>query len=151
MRVAGAPEDEIRERLGYRSLSAVRQVLSRAALKHMRYRERELEKLRDVELARLDALQAIAWVQAEQGSMQAIDRILKIMQHRASLVGLEQARAPSQPGTINTQVLVVGGEDSGHMVDQLQAAAMEVNAVARRAEIVPGTSEAQDIIDVSSD
>ena len=47
-----------------------------------------VNELRDVELARLDALQATAWPRAATGDLASIDVILRIMDKRARLLGL---------------------------------------------------------------
>ena len=51
-------------------------------------KERREESL-TMELARLDELQASVWASAVSGDLNAIDRVLKIMQHRAKLIGLD--------------------------------------------------------------
>ena len=47
-----------------------------------------VDELRDVELARLDALQTAAWARAEGGDLAAIEAVLRIMDRRARLLGL---------------------------------------------------------------
>lgn len=55
---------------------------------------RELKKLkalaedvRQLELERLDEMLVAIWPQAQNGQFEAIDRVLKIMRHRAQLIG----------------------------------------------------------------
>lgn len=122
MRVAGASEEQIQQRLGYKSLDAVRQELGKAAQRHMRYSERELSRLRDIELARLDHLQVVLWQEAEDGNLQAVDRILKIMQHRADLLGLKVERESDAAGH-TTNVLVVGSDGENYAAELRKAAA----------------------------
>ena len=45
--------------------------------------------LRTLESERLDRLQAAIWEQAENGELRAVDRILKVMERRAKLPGLD--------------------------------------------------------------
>lgn len=45
--------------------------------------------LRAVELSRLDAMLAGLWPDARKGSFGAIDRVLKVMERRAKLLGLD--------------------------------------------------------------
>ena len=45
--------------------------------------------LRTLESERLDRLQASIWEQAEAGELRAVDRIIKIMERRAKLFGLD--------------------------------------------------------------
>lgn len=47
------------------------------------------EALRSEELSRLDAMHQGVWVRAMKGESAAIDRVLKIMERRAKLLGLE--------------------------------------------------------------
>jgi hypothetical protein len=49
-------------------------------------------ELRDLELARLDELLQGLWLDARKGNVQKIDRVLKIMQRRADLLGLDAPR-----------------------------------------------------------
>jgi hypothetical protein len=55
--------------------------------------EQSLDHIRALEAARLDAMQAALWPQAELGDIAAIDRVLAIMKRRAALLGLDP-----QPG-----------------------------------------------------
>jgi len=50
-----------------------------------------------LELERLDALQAALWDQAMSGHLGAVDRVLRIMERRAKLLGLDQVQQPAQP------------------------------------------------------
>ena len=45
--------------------------------------------MRTTEAARLDRLQLAAWPKAQQGDLRAIDTVLRILQRRASLFGLD--------------------------------------------------------------
>lgn len=53
----------------------------------------EAQSLRAMEAARLDALQAAIWPQAEAGNLRAIDRVIAIMERRARLLGLDASAA----------------------------------------------------------
>jgi len=50
----------------------------------------DAESIRFVELERLDALFVQAYRQATEGNLQAIDRCLRIMERRSSLLGLDK-------------------------------------------------------------
>jgi hypothetical protein len=52
--------------------------------------KREAGKLVALELARLDKLAAAIWPKANCGDVQAIDRLLKILERRAKYLGLDQ-------------------------------------------------------------
>jgi hypothetical protein len=47
------------------------------------------EELRSMELERLRSLQVSLWSRAKEGDLGAVDRILKIMERRAKLTGLD--------------------------------------------------------------
>jgi len=73
---------------GYDSRYAHDDVL--AELKRLREQNSELAgDVRDLELIRLDRMQASLWTSVLGGSETAIDRVLKIMQRRADLLGLD--------------------------------------------------------------
>ncbi len=86
--LAGATYDQIAEELQYADRSgawkAVRRALDRAEAA-------DVLSLRDTELARLDRLQMALWGLALEGDHQAIDRVLKVMERRARLLGLDHA------------------------------------------------------------
>lgn len=88
MRRAGYRLDEIAAALGYRSRSAVSQDLSRALARIVDEPARDVLAL---ELSRLDGLTRASWKQAAQGDLAAVDRVLRIMQRRARLLGLDYA------------------------------------------------------------
>jgi hypothetical protein len=50
----------------------------------------EAQELRALEALRLDQMQAALWQQATDGDVRAIDRILRIMERRARLLGLDE-------------------------------------------------------------
>lgn len=52
-----------------------------------------------LELARLDAMQRVAWRIARTGDLQAIDRVLRISERRAKLLGLDAATRLALTGT----------------------------------------------------
>lgn len=52
--------------------------------------ERDAERLRTLELARLDTLQEAVWEKATQGDLAAIEAVTLIMARRAALLGLDR-------------------------------------------------------------
>ena len=50
----------------------------------------QAQELRALEALRLDQMQAALWQQATDGDVRAIDRILRIMERRARLLGLDE-------------------------------------------------------------
>ncbi|MCG3151376.1 MAG: hypothetical protein GEEBNDBF_00647 [bacterium] len=53
--------------------------------------EEEGKSLRRLEAERLDALQLACWNQAMRGNLKAVEQVLRIMDRRARLLGLDQA------------------------------------------------------------
>ncbi len=86
LRLAGAPYRLIADRLGVSLPVAWKH--TQAALQQAPHEP--VQELRQIELARLDRLQTAHWPQALGGSADATDRVLKIMDRRARLLGLDQ-------------------------------------------------------------
>jgi hypothetical protein len=63
-----------------------------------------IDGLRDLELARLDALQALLWPKAENGDVRAINAVVRIVDKRCRLLGLYASGTPEKP----FQTLVIG-------------------------------------------
>ena len=53
-----------------------------------------LIEVAEIELARLDDLLGAVWEKAKAGSLESIDRALKIMDRRARMLGLDKEIAP---------------------------------------------------------
>lgn len=86
LRTAGATYEEIARTLGYSSRSAAYHAVQKA-LKDML--QEPADDLRKVEAERLDKLQRALWKQAMDGNQGAVDRVLRIMERRAKLLGLD--------------------------------------------------------------
>jgi DNA-binding Lrp family transcriptional regulator len=89
LRKAGATYDTIAARLGVTRtavINMVRRMLQETAAA-------PAAEVRELELHRLDTMILGLWQQARSGDVQAIDRVLKIMDRRASYLGLD---APKQ-------------------------------------------------------
>jgi len=87
LRVAGATLREIAEQLGYAHPSGAADAID-AALNLTIIQPVETE--RKLDLARLDNLLLMLWVQARAGNGTAIDRILRVMERRSRLLGLDR-------------------------------------------------------------
>ena len=60
----------------------------------------------DLELAKLDALERKAWEHITDGELSAIDRVLRSMERRAKLLGLDAAEKIEHSGTLSWVELV---------------------------------------------
>ncbi|MCA9241981.1 MAG: hypothetical protein KDA37_17340 [Planctomycetales bacterium] len=84
---AGATYDEAAEQAGYASRSGAYKALWRA----LGDRAAEaVDEHRAIELARLDALQAALWERAMTGDVKAAGMVLRIIEQRTRLLGLDK-------------------------------------------------------------
>jgi DNA-binding Lrp family transcriptional regulator len=88
LRRAGLTFDAIGERMGISGPSAFE--LVKKALEDFRSDTAEaVEDHRRLELARLERIVEIMWPQVEEGRGDAVDRVLKVAQRKAALLGLD--------------------------------------------------------------
>jgi hypothetical protein len=103
----GQDWDQIARTLGYKTGRVaqveVRQYITRAATQQDIARK---EEVLDIEMRRLDALQAAVWPAAMEGDTKAVDSVLRVMGHRAKLLGLELI---AQGGNVTNNTVVVAG------------------------------------------
>ncbi|WP_075723248.1 sigma factor-like helix-turn-helix DNA-binding protein [Corynebacterium stationis] len=112
LRLEGMTYAEIAERMG-KSLSTVHGYVTDSLAE---VTKEYAQQLRDLEAARLDALQHAVWERAIDGDLSAMDRVIKIMDRRARLLGLD---APQQVAVNNGVDVDIDGA-----VDKLIAVAM---------------------------
>lgn len=86
LRKAGCTYEQIARQIGYRAISAAEKAVKVALARLTR---EPAEELRNLELQRLDSLFLTFWQQAKGGNQGALDRILRIMERRAKLLGLD--------------------------------------------------------------
>lgn len=87
LRKAGATFDQIAQQVGYEN----RGIACRAVQQELAELPKEdAAELRDLEMARLDSLLTAMWPKAINGNGWAVDRVLRIMERRARLAGLDQ-------------------------------------------------------------
>lgn len=67
----------------------VRNIISSALKALSKEMKGQAEQIRSLELTRLDELQTAIWADCMDGKLTAIDRVLKIMERRSKLVGLD--------------------------------------------------------------
>lgn len=110
LRKAGADYDLIAEKLGYKNGATARQAVLSRIKKYYKENEKEIEEVVQLELLRLDQLQLICWRKAKDGDLAAVDRILKIMERRSKLLGLDK-ETDSGAGTVNQTAVFIGGTE----------------------------------------
>src|SRR4030095_4029267 len=86
LRQAGATFTQIAATLGYSDRSGARNAVMAALVEHVHEPNNEMRAL---ELHRLDALQLAHWQKALAGDCYATDRVLKVMERRAKILGLD--------------------------------------------------------------
>lgn len=88
MRRSGRTYREIARQVGIGVASAHRLIAAAMAETRSAVAEDVME-LRALELSRLDGLMVALWPKARRGDLAAVDRVLKIMERRAKLLGLD--------------------------------------------------------------
>lgn len=86
LRKTGANWRQIAEAVGFTHASAARKAYLRA---YDRTLQAPADELRDLELDRLDRLQMAYWKDAVEGNLKAADYVLRVVQVRARILGLE--------------------------------------------------------------
>ena len=86
LRRGGLTLDEIAKQVGYANPGSVHKALERANARIVRD---DIEQIRALEEDRLDTLQAANWGKAMKGDFQAGTLVLRIMDRRAKLLGLD--------------------------------------------------------------
>lgn len=104
LRKAGMSYEAIADELGYAGKSGAYKAVSSALTRTL---QEPADELRALELARLDDMLKGLWVNARKGNVYAIDRVLKIMQRRAELLGLD---APKTVKVVQEEAKRLAGE-----------------------------------------
>ena len=118
MALQGLSFDVIAQELGYANRGAAWKA-AQACLE--RQTSASVDELRDLELARLDTLQAAYWTQAtDGGSIRATELILKISGQRIKLLGME---APNRPSSVTEPHTIVIPSEPGAYIEALRAVA----------------------------
>ncbi len=88
LRMAGYTYEKIGEELGITAQAAFAAV-KRAITNQAKKRSEDVETYRQMQLHQLDKLQSSLWDKAINGDVNAVDRILKILDRRAKLLGID--------------------------------------------------------------
>ena len=122
LRKAGVSYVDIANTLGYKTSSgahnAVKKMLRRTV-------QEVADDVRRLEVARLDALILAIWSDAAKGDDSKIDRVLKIMQRRADLLGLDAPKrqdvtSAGAPLAVNIYIPDNGRQKDDNDVDSSQ-------------------------------
>jgi hypothetical protein len=88
LRRAGASFDKIAQEVNLHSRSDAHKIYKRALARTLMEPAAEIRRL---EADRLDRLQLAVWTKALRGDLPAVDRVLRVMERRARLLGLDHA------------------------------------------------------------
>lgn len=110
MAKAGCSWEVIQDKLNYHSVDTARNAVMSRISRYYKKTEDELNNIVEMELARLDALQLMAWRQAKDGNLAAMDRVLKVMEMRAKYLGL-YTEEPQAQSVTNAAFFIGGSED----------------------------------------
>lgn len=89
LRLAGMDWQTIADRLDYSSRAAACVDVNRALEANLAEQSQAADTLRETETLRLDRLQAAAWPSAVKGDLKAIETVLKVIDRRVKLQGLD--------------------------------------------------------------
>ena len=121
MRKAGLTYDVIAQRLGFANRSGAFKAVERGIRSIMR---EPADDLRSLELERLDTIQVGLWTKARSGDVQAIDRLLRIMERRAKLLGLDAPEA----STVSIDATVEMQDEQQRLIGRIAGLATRTGA-----------------------
>ena len=104
LRKAGATYQAIADQLGYSNARGAHKAVASALKATLR---EPADEVRDLEVARLDAMLLPLWWRVQQGDERAVDRALKIMERRARLLGLDAPSKSEQSGSDGEPLKIV--------------------------------------------
>ena len=81
----GRTYDQIAKAVGYANRGTAHRVVTKALAERL---VDGIDELRDIEVVRLDALQASLWPKAEKGDVRAVNAVVRIIDRRCRLLGL---------------------------------------------------------------
>ena len=94
------------------------------------------DEFRALEQVRLDALQFALWARAEQGDLVAVDCVLKIMERRARLLGLDATKRAESRTVVRPDVHPPPGAPDKRRVAQIDLAKLTAGERAQLREFV---------------
>ena len=129
LRKEGWLPSEIADELGYESAAQVRGMINRRIAADVKM---SAEDARNEDLIRLDALLRAKWTSAMDGDNRAAQTILRIMEMRMKLMGLEQI-PEGEKKEVGGVTVVINKIDSNEM-KPMKGVTIDVDAIERDAE-----------------
>jgi hypothetical protein len=131
LRRAGLGYEAIGERLGLKKSQSHR-LVTRALEEARAQVTANADELRAEELSRLDGMLQGLWPRARKGEVSAVDRVLKIAERRAKLLGLDAPEKRELFGKGGTPLVPGALDPSGLSTQTLQELLAARDAAARR-------------------
>jgi len=107
LRRAGATYDAIADRLGYTNRGAAYKAVQRGLRRTI---QEPADELRQLEVERLDRLLTAVWRSAMGGNLGAVDRVLRVAERRARLLGLDAPTKIETEGAVRYQIVGIPPE-----------------------------------------
>jgi hypothetical protein len=89
----GKTYDQVARAVGFANRGTAHRVVTKALSERLMV---GIDELRDIELARLDALQVALWPRVEKGEVRAVNSVMRIIDRRCRILGLYPQRARSE-------------------------------------------------------
>jgi hypothetical protein len=89
----GKTYDQVARAVGFANRGTAHRVVSKALSERL---IEGIDDLREIELARLDALQAALWPRVEKGEVRAINSVVRIIDRRCRTLGLYPPTGPKR-------------------------------------------------------
>lgn len=89
LRLSGLDFDKIAAKVGYTNRSGAWKAVNNLLAERRHESEQEAKELLVVELDRVDAMLVAVWDSALKGNLQAVDRVIKLLERRAKYLGLD--------------------------------------------------------------
>lgn len=152
LRRAGLTFDRIAEETGISDRSTAHKIYKRALARTL---QEPAAEIRQLEADRLDRLQVQVWTKALRGDLPAVDRVLRIMERRSKLLGLDHADGIAEraleleAGKVRLIALAVGRMfDELGLTEEQRARGVEILlAELRAAEVDDGVVDADGMAD----
>ena len=115
LRKAGATYQSIADKLGYSCAKGAHKAVASALKATLR---EPADGVRELEIARLDAMLLPLWRRVQNGDERAVDRVLKIMERRAKLLGLDAPAKIEQTGEPESVVRIIHLEPRPQLAEE---------------------------------
>src|SRR4051812_3272548 len=132
LRRAGVPFEDIAERVGYRDRRSAQRAVERELESHS---AEDAHVVRAMEVERLDALLFAMWRKAINGDGWSVDRVLRIMERRSRLQGLDaplrQQIEVISESVLDEEIAKLTGKLAAREAEQRAAATDDIDSAGR--------------------